>query len=397
MGDHTLSILMVATKPPYPPVDGGRLLMWHTIWELADRGHSITLVSPAAEDRQTQASDVQKLGEFCRVRLAEAKLRGLLTSVLISRLMRKPVSVVRHTAADVRSTVVSELHTQRYDVLHVEQIQTLQNVPERLEGPPIVLRCQNVESRLWEMLGNLGGGLSFAARSEAHKMRRYEAAALHRASLTIALTKQDEQALRELAGLSDGAIRTVSAPFPAQLPAGDASLSGEPAIVLMDGPWWPIRESTDWFVRTVWPEIRSATPHAHVHCFGNRTMPDVPGLFRHPSPPESSTIFARNAVLAVPLRIASGLRMKILESWARGIPVVATPEAARGLETHDGGNLFIAGTAEEFASAFRQITDSDGLRRQLVAAGRDTLKQHHDPTLVGDELTEAYRAAIHDR
>jgi hypothetical protein len=355
MKDGTLSILWVATKPPYPPIDGGRLLMWHTIRGLADKGHGITLVCPLADPGSLQPIDLEKLGECCRVRLVEARPRRLFTSLVTSVLARKPVSVVRHAAAGVRGAVGGELDSQRYDVLHVEQIQALQNVPERAHCPPVVLRCQNVESKLFEMLGSLGGALRAAALWESRKMRRYEAAALQRASLAIALTKFDQQDLRELSGLPDRAIRTITAPFPAQLPIGAEDLTGEPAIVLMDGPWWPIRDSTDWFVSTVWPEIRRATPNAHLHCFGNRSIPDAPGVVRHPSPAESSAIFARNAVLAVPLRIASGLRLKILESWARGVPVVATPEAARGLEAEDGKNLLLASSAREFSAALAAI------------------------------------------
>ena len=386
---------MVATKSPYPPVDGGRLLMWHTIREMSNRGHNITLVAPSPDGVPINQTDLEHLERMCHVRLVETKPRGLWKALLISRLARKPASVIRHSASDVRAVVAEEIDSQRYDVLHVEQVQALQNVPQGSRCPPTVLRCQNVESRLWEMFGNLERGLRSAARWEARMMRRYEAAALHRASLSIALTEQDREDLCELSGLPDGAIRTITAPFPAQLPTGNENLAGEPAIVLMDGPWWPIRDSTDWFINEIWPEVRRELPHAVVHCYGDRHMSGTPdGLTRHPAPSDSSVVFARNAILVVPLRIASGLRMKILESWARGVPVVATPEAARGLETQDGHNLLLASTPNNFASMIRRLAEDEDLCATLLDGGRRSLANTHDPFLVGDSLNDAYRAAI---
>jgi len=75
----------------------------------------------------------------------------------------------------------------------------------------------------------------------------------------------------------------------------------------------------------------------------------------HASPSDSSAVFAAEAVLVVPLRVASGVRMKILEAWARGIPVVTTPEAAAGLEAADGSELLLARDAIAFAFAVQHL------------------------------------------
>jgi hypothetical protein len=376
--------------------------MWHTLQEMSGCGHKITLVSPTSNGDPPTEDDLDHLEKICRVRLVKTKPRGLWTSLVISRLARRPASVVRHFASQVQRAVADELEHNVYDILHAEQVQALQNVPRGIRGLPIVLRCQNVESKLWEMFGNLGRGVSAAARWEARMMRRYEAAALRRATRAIALTQYDQQDLCELSGLPADAIHTVSAPFPAQLPAGENSLQGEPSLVHMDGSWWPIRDSTDWFTTKVWPEVRSELPHAVFHCFGDQQPSNaIEGYVRHPAPSDSAEVFARNAILVVPLRIASGLRMKILESWSRGVPVVATPEAARGLETHDGQNLLLASTPNDFASAVRKIFETVDLKKQLVEEGRDTLRRHHNPQAVTDSLIREYRSVtdpspVHD-
>ncbi len=77
-------------------------------------------------------------------------------------------------------------------------------------------------------------------------------------------------------------------------------------------------------------------------------------------------LFPEGAILVVPLRIASGVRMKILEAWARGVPVVATQEAVAGLGVEDGAGYLVAGDGMEFSSAIRRIHKQPLLRKQLI-------------------------------
>ncbi len=105
-------------------------------------------------------------------------------------------------------------------------------------------------------------------------------------------------------------------------------------------------------------------------------------------------LFPERAILVVPLRIASGIRMKILEAWARGVPVVATPEAVAGLGVEDGAGYLVAGDGPDFSSAIRRIHEQPLLRKQLIEAGRGNLVDHHSPTRITEMLEETYYDVI---
>jgi glycosyltransferase involved in cell wall biosynthesis len=84
---------------------------------------------------------------------------------------------------------------------------------------------------------------------------------------------------------------------------------------------------------------------------------------------------ARSKVAVVPLLVGSGTRFKILEAWAARVPVVSTTIGAEGLPVHDGEDVLLADTAEDFAEAVSRLLESPELRRKLARAGRLLLEK----------------------
>lgn len=392
-----MRILWVGTKPPWPPTDGGRLVAATTLQALSAAGNEVTLVAPFDPRREDGARGAEALREWCEPVLVPAAPRPLLRSAPLSLVRRQPVSVVRHTHASVRERVEEMLAGRPFDVVHAEQPQALaQCAAAFARGVPVVLRAQNVESDLWAAAAGgrpLAGAL---ARIEAGRMARFEGGAVRAAAATIALTARDADRLGRLSGLP-GKVHHVPAPFPASLPAAGAALPGEPAIVLVgSGGWLPNERGSTWFLSTVWPELRRALPAAVLHVFGDSpsAVTAAHGVAFHPAPADSREAFAPGAVLVVPLTFGSGVRMKVLESWARGVPVVATPAAALGLEAEDGRELLLATTARDFVEALQRLGREPGLGPSLVASGRQRLESGHAPQRVASRLAAVYETCL---
>ena len=77
----------------------------------------------------------------------------------------------------------------------------------------------------------------------------------------------------------------------------------------------------------------------------------------------------------VPLLTGSGTRLKILEAWAAGLPVVSTTIGAEGLPVLDGENALLADGAEAFAGAVTRLLTCTELRQQIGSAGRLLLEK----------------------
>lgn len=392
MSPSRLKILFIATKPALPALDGGRLLMRNTITELGARGHHVTFVAPNLGASPDDAAD-----GLCETHLVPARPADLAPAMIRAILKGKPVSVLRHSHRRLQSTIARLLKDAPVDVIHAEQIQALFNLPADINSTPVVLRAQNVESFLWRKVAKIRTATAMIARGEARKMAVCEAAALRTADATVTLTRIDGETLSGGAGMCARRVRVIPPPFPAKLPSSKDSLSGAPAIVLVGGGWLPNRDSTAWFLNSIWNDVRQSCPGARLHIFGgDRPSGDTSVTWR-PAPEDSIALFPEATILVVPLRIASGIRMKILEAWARGVPVVATPEATAGLGVEDGEGFLVASDGTEFRAAIQRIHEQPMLRENLIEAGRKNLNDRHSPSRVTDMLEETYLDVIREQ
>jgi polysaccharide biosynthesis protein PslH len=366
-----MRVLWVGTKAPWPPRDGGRLVAWLTLRALEDAGHAVTLVTPAVDERP----------------------RGLLSASLRAAASGLPVTAVRHALPAVAARVDEILARGTFDVVHAEQPHALAACAAAFaRGLPVVLRAHNVETDLWRAAGDGSGARAFLAHREELRVRTWERAAVRRCARTVALSEEDAWRLRVLAG-GGARVSVVPPPFAPALEPGPRVLTGGPAVVVAgSGGWLPNQRGAAWFAREVWPAVRAALPEAHAHVFGGAPVA-LDRASWHPAPDDAAEAFAAGSIQAIPLPFASGVRMRILEAWSRGLPVVATNAAASGLAAQDGRELLLAETPAAFADAIARLHRDPGLAETLVAEGRARLRARHDPAAVAAALVRVYEEA----
>lgn len=387
-----MKILLIATKAPWPTQDGGRLLLWSTLEGLAARGHQVTLVAPQPSGRSSSEDAAAALAGLCVPHLVPTLTRHHVTSLVRSLVRRRPLSIERHGHHDVRHEVQKLLARERWDVVHAEQLQALaQARPARFYGVPVVLRAQNVESELWQAAAE-HRPWTVLGQWEARRLALWEGRAVARVAATVALTERDAARLRELSS-GKGRVHVVRAPFADALPPFEGRLAGDPPLVLFGSEGWsPNRDAVRHFGESIWPAVRAALPAARLHVFGNWHRSLAAGQVEWlPGCEHSRQAFVPGSILVLPLRFASGVRMRILEAWARGVPVVATREAASGLGAEDGRELLLAEDGPGFAAAVGRLARESDLAAQLTAAGRALLRAHHAPAAAAERLEAIYR------
>ncbi|HRS97151.1 MAG TPA: glycosyltransferase, partial [Smithella sp.] len=94
--------------------------------------------------------------------------------------------------------------------------------------------------------------------------------------------------------------------------------------------------------------------------------------------PDIRAVAARCCLSVVPLRFGGGTRIKILESFALGLPVVSTSKGCEGLAVEDGKHLLIRDNPEDFAAAVVTAVNNHELSDTLRQNGRMLAEQRYD-------------------
>ena len=101
-----------------------------------------------------------------------------------------------------------------------------------------------------------------------------------------------------------------------------------------------------------------------------RALNTLTGVTVLASPADVAPLYRQARVAVVPIRAGGGTRIKILEAFASGVPVVSTALGAEGLNVEDGVHLLIADTPDAFAAACVRLARDEGLRARIIPAAR---------------------------
>jgi glycosyltransferase involved in cell wall biosynthesis len=165
--------------------------------------------------------------------------------------------------------------------------------------------------------------------------------------------------------------------------------------------WSPNVEGLRWFLDRVWPGLsREAGPRFELHIVGSNPPLDVAqaaedGAVRvHGYVDDISDLKRESDVLIAPLLSGSGVRVKVVEGLAAGLPVVATAKGIEGLTAVPGRDLLLAEDAAAFAAALVRLASDPDLRRRLSEAGQDYVRSVHAPHLVARIKRDALLSAL---
>jgi glycosyltransferase involved in cell wall biosynthesis len=156
----------------------------------------------------------------------------------------------------------------------------------------------------------------------------------------------------------------------------------------------PNTDAAQWFCRTVLPLVLASVPEVSVDVVGARppaevsALSEIPGVSVHADVDSVVPFLEAARVAVVPIRIGSGTRLKALEAWAAGRPVVGTSIGLEGLDVEPGRNAMLADDAPAFAAAVVRVLSDDALARRLAEAGRATVTASYDWAGLGAQLRE---------
>ena len=149
----------------------------------------------------------------------------------------------------------------------------------------------------------------------------------------------------------------------------------------MDYP--PNIDAAAFFAREVLPMVRGRQADARFAIVGRAPTAEVlqlanlPGVTVTGEVPDTRPWLSSARVVVAPLRIARGIQNKVLEAMASAKAVVASPEAAEGIDACNGKELLIAGTAAAQADAVVSLLRDSVRRQRMEMAARAAMEARY--------------------
>lgn len=399
-----MNLLQLSHRLPWPPIDGGKkgtLGFVQGYRRHPATGHQ-SLLCMVPEEEEQWARDWAPHGVDLMVDVRD--FRNSVPRVLANTLFSAvPFNMAKYQQRSFAALIDAAVGRQLPDVVHFDSLHTTwygTQIRKLAPGALRVLRCHNAEHVILERLAESESHPAKRAliALQARRLKGYEAAALDQFDLILAITEADASRFRELNPRCDERmiVLPAGADVPDRLAAAPPLSDGVLRLVhvaAMD--WLPNQTGLRWFLTNVVPLLDRAGLKFHLDVVG-KNMPreflewraesvTVHGFVENLSP-----ILEAAHLAVVPLWVGGGMRVKILDYWAAGIPVVSTRVGAEGLYDAGAAAVELADSPEDFAAAICRLGGSAEAREALRAAAFKKVSDHYGWKSLIDGLMTRY-------
>jgi len=230
---------------------------------------------------------------------------------------------------------------------------------------------------------------------EAFRLRRDERRLVEASRSSFVVSERDRGHLEEVVG-AELAPRLGVVPLAiAKFPEPGPERPGDDRFTLLTTGnlgYFPTRHGLDWFLEEVWPAVRTAVGGARLVVAGSRASSGLERRLRGAGgelvrdPPDLATLHLAADLALAPLFAGSGTPMKLLEAIGAGLPALATPFAAAGLDPAIAAGIEVSGEAAGWIDAVRRAAAERDSWRARAAAARRAALAVHSPGAVSDRF-----------
>jgi glycosyltransferase involved in cell wall biosynthesis len=385
-----MRIVIVTPAVPHPFGDTAARWYYVLITELAARGHEIAALAVSQDSSARAAEAEQWMAGRANLRFRNHRLQT--DSNVFRRKWRsllRPDSILLQDR-DFTALLQGEL-AKGYDVLHLEQM-TAAWLGIGLPRTLVVVHYLDVLDQPLHPRSGL------AERKRYWQGQRAVSRLLRSISHFSFLTPRLEETARTM--YADGDYRVVPMALDTSLYEIQPFVE-EPVVGLIGSMHWePSRSAGQRLLQRIWPLVKEKIPRARLLIAGWHAARYLGGFLPAPDVTLEENLahprefFSRVAVMAYAPRCGSGMKVKIMESMAYGVPVVTTWEGMEGMEYENGKHCWVAETDEEFAAHICRLLKQPVERAAMRIAGRQLIEDSYSPGPVLDKLMAVYQEIV---
>jgi glycosyltransferase involved in cell wall biosynthesis len=400
-----MKILFLANRLPHENVAGGHRLVYQRMRLLVSQGHQVGLAAFVDQEQQEYIPSVKAM--VYELETVPIKARKLLIRAFRDYISATlPAIFWKNYSPDMMRTIGDMVERTKYDVVIAEFSEMgmyLYRNPY-LSAVRKVVSCHRcLTTAFGKYVETAGVPLLLRLKSavQINPLEEYEFEMYSAMDHILTLTTEDRFTL-----LNHAPELPVSVIPPGINFSDLASNTGnkrEPPVIMMSG-YFADKSNNDgalWFAHEVWPIIAKEHPDVHLYLVGAGASREI----KHLETVDRRIVvtgavndlqpFREQAHIFVnPMRLGSGLRIKVLEAMAAALPVVSTSLGVAGIPAQNGVNCFIADSPELIAESVDWLLNDGQLGQNMGRAAKEMVKKKYDIRTTVRELEQVLHEVV---
>lgn len=382
-----MKILFLTLKLPHQEVVGGNRIVYQRIRYLVESGCDVGVISFVKDETRAEIESLQSI-------LTELHTIPHPNRSIFKRALHDYPSATRPAlfwkvySDEMMKTVGNVVEKGRYDVVISEFSEMGQYLYRNPYLPAVhkIMSCHRCITASYEKYKDFEEvrlRLHLKSIPQLHGLQKYEFNMYRSADRVLVLTTQDRFTMQYYA--PDLAVSVVPAGVDIDYLQAHPPMPKEPIVLMTGFMGDPANEDgAEWFTHHVWPQIRAHHPDVKFYIVGSSPSLRVaklagadPRIVVTGAVKDLRPYRNRAKVFVSPVRLGSGMRTKVLEAMAGGLPVVSTSLGMAGIEAQTGINCLVADTPALFAQSVEWLLTDDQLAGKMAERARQLVEKKH--------------------
>ncbi|OZG73421.1 group 1 glycosyl transferase [Hahella sp. CCB-MM4] len=383
-----MKILFISHRVPFPPNKGEKIRTFHQIKFLVEKGHSITVVAPYEDEDEIK--HFQELERRYKVKVFGSKLKYKSLRLLTGLLTGRALSVANFYSKPLQQEIDQHIQSDDYDAIvctassMAEYVFRSKTIDRKGKKPRLIMDFMDLDSDKWRQYAERSSfPMSWIYRREAELIFQFEKEIAESFDACLFVTEAETELFRQYGATTNNVYAIENGMDPDEFRPSKEEKQKDTPVLLFTGvmDYSPNVDAVVWFVENVWKAILNKWPDAEFYIAGMNPNEKVKSLEKEPGVQVTGFVddilpyFDRSTIFVAPFRIARGVQNKVLQAFACGIPVIATPMGAEGIRYQEGENILLADTADDFMAALEKLLTDSGLYQKVADNALETIQR----------------------
>lgn len=397
-----MKILLVSTKFPYPPKDGGAIATLTLAKGYALSGHMVTVLCMNTPkhfyDPALLPADLSSTVKFIPVPVDT----GIYPSKLVKNFIFSslPYNAEQFYSLAFEKKLTEVIKTGDFDIIQLEGIYLVYFAEKirKLSAAKIILRAPNIEHDIWKTLAVHEKNFlrKLYLRNFSLRVRSLEDRLMNHYDAIVPITLEDAKIFSLMGNKKPMHI----APFGINTNHLDNVTKANPSSLFFIGAldWMPNLSGLEWFLKEVWKKkiLKTGQSELKFYVAGRNTPVWLKRKYE-----DERTVFAGEVndaakfmedkgIMVVPLFSGSGMRIKIIEGMAHGKAIISTSLGASGIDYKKGKQILIADTPDGFTKYIHDLAYDPLRQQQMGENAADFVRENFDAQSIVHSLLNFY-------